>query len=68
MISEPTTGWQNLAAIWQNLAGDAPQHRHIFVVLFNTFLLLTLNQLLLFIFRLKVWLPTRLAFSFAIGF
>jgi len=26
VISEPITGWQNLAAIWQNLAGDAPQH------------------------------------------
>jgi len=28
VISEPIIGWQNLAAIWQNLAGDAPQYRH----------------------------------------
>jgi len=35
VISEPITGWQNLAAIWQNLAGNAPQHRYNYLRVFN---------------------------------
>jgi len=58
----------NYIFVLLNLKYDLITPTHLFVIPFNIFLLLTLNQLLLFIFRLKVWLPTRLAFSFVIGF
>ncbi len=58
----------NYIFVLPNLKYDLIIPTHLFIISFNIFLLLTPNQLLLFIFRLKVWLPTRLAFNFTIGF